>query len=226
VPAYASPVQVDSPDIDSALALVLAELTQKLEPADISALATAARQDSAKSVLDAMATSLTTLGGYTDGIESALTVLAGHVDGLETLAIALNGYVDGLEGKDFATQTTLAATLAAVDTLEALIGALTTKLTDGSARVGGTSLVDTATGTFAYAAGTAAGTVDVPAGAKLREVTVLAGASVGATVTIGGGNTITVVAGGAFTATHFGATVNLDVVIGGTVQAYYVGWTT
>ena len=58
--------------------------------------------------------------------EAKQDTLIGHVDGIETLLTALNGYVDGLEGytdgleaalatlngKDFATQTTLAAILA------------------------------------------------------------------------------------------------------------------
>ena len=86
--------------------------------------------------------------------------------------------------------------------------------------------VDSASGTYAYAAGTSTTTVDVPAGAKLREVSVVAGSAAAATITIGGGATITVPAGGAVTLTKFGATVNLDVVIGGTIQTYYVGWTT
>lgn len=77
---------------------------------------------------------------------------------------------------------------------------------------------------YAYDAGTATGTVDVPAAALLRRVTVMAGVSVGATVTIGGGDTITIPAGGAFDEQIPGRAVGADVVIGGTIQAYYVAW--
>lgn len=55
-----------------------------------------------------------TIIGHVDGIEATLTSLLGSVDGLEALATALNGFVDGLEGKDFSTETTLAALLAKV----------------------------------------------------------------------------------------------------------------
>lgn len=79
-------------------------------------------------------------------------------------------------------------------------------------------------GTFAYAAGTSAGTVDVPTAARLKRVSVVAGASVAATVTIGGGATITIPAGGSFDEQIPGAAVGADVVIGGTVQSYYVAW--
>lgn len=65
---------------------------------------------------------LTSLGGYTDGVEGLLTTIRDNADQLE-------GYTDGIEallttiaGKDFATQTTLAATLAAIN--------LQAKLTD------------------------------------------------------------------------------------------------
>lgn len=86
--------------------------------------------------------------------------------------------------------------------------------------------VDSGSGTFGYDAGTATGTVDVPANAKLRCVSVVAGAAANATITIGGGDTITVLAGGDFTENEFGATTGMDVVIGGTVRSYYVSWTT
>ena len=86
--------------------------------------------------------------------------------------------------------------------------------------------VDRAVGTFAYSAGTNTTTVDVPAGAKLRRVSVIAGSAASATVTIGGGDTITIPAGGVFDEDSFGATLNLDVVIGGTIQSRYVSWTT
>lgn len=87
-------------------------------------------------------------------------------------------------------------------------------------------VVDRNSGTFAYAAGTATGTVDVPTAAKLREVSIIAGASASATVTIGGGATITIPVGAAFSSTTFAATTGQDVVIGGTIQSYFVSWTT
>jgi hypothetical protein len=78
-------------------------------------------------------------------------------------------------------------------------------------------------GTFAYAAGTTTGTVDVPTAARLKRVSVLAGAST-ATVTIGGGATITIPAGQSFDEQIPGAAVGADVVIGGSVASYYVAW--
>jgi hypothetical protein len=85
--------------------------------------------------------------------------------------------------------------------------------------------VTIAGGTFAYASGTSTGTVDVPAGARLKRVSVVAGASAAATVTIAGGNTITIPAGFSFDEQIAGdVTAGGDVVIGGTVQAYYVSW--
>lgn len=80
-------------------------------------------------------------------------------------------------------------------------------------------------GTYAYRAGNAATTVDVPAQARLKRVSVVAGVSVAATITIGGGETITVPAGMAFDEILPGAAIGADVVIGGTVQAFYVSWT-
>lgn len=79
-------------------------------------------------------------------------------------------------------------------------------------------------GTFGYAAGTSVGTVDVPSSARLKRVSVMAGTAASATVTIGGGATITVPAGGVFDEAIPGAAVGADVVIGGTIQAYYVAW--
>jgi hypothetical protein len=83
-------------------------------------------------------------------------------------------------------------------------------------------------GTYGYAAGTAAGSVDVPTGARIKRVSVLAGASAAGTVTILGGATITVPAGGGFDDQLPGDAIATsstnEVVIGGTVQAYYVGW--
>jgi hypothetical protein len=73
--------------------------------------------------------------------------------------------------------------------------------------------------------GTAAATVDVPAGARVKRVSVIAGSGGTATVTIAGGATITIPAGGSFDEQIPGdATVGADVVIGGTVTSYYVGW--
>lgn len=81
-------------------------------------------------------------------------------------------------------------------------------------------------GAFGYAAGTAAATVDVPAGARVRSVSVLAGAG-SATITIGGGATITVPTGLSFTEQIVGdVALGADVVIGGTPASYYVSWTT
>lgn len=78
-------------------------------------------------------------------------------------------------------------------------------------------------GSFAYDAGTAAATVNVPDGAVVKQVFVLAGASA-ATVTIGGGDTITIPASTAFEVVVDGALPSADVVIGGTVSSYFVGW--
>ena len=122
-----------------------------------------------------------------------------------------------------------AATLAALETIQANTGldlsplATEAKLEAVRALLAGTLAVKDA-GTYAYRAGTAAGTVDVPTGARLRRVSVLAGASAAATVTIGGGDTITIPAGGALDESISGDAVGADVVIGGTVQSYYVSW--
>jgi hypothetical protein len=79
-------------------------------------------------------------------------------------------------------------------------------------------------GTYAYRAGTATGTVDVPTGAQLKRVSVSAGITASATVTIGGGDTITIPAGDAFDEQIPGQAVSADVVIGGSIQSYYVSW--
>ena len=76
---------------------------------------------------------------------------------------------------------------------------------------------------FAYASGTTTATVDVPAGAFLQRVSVLPGAGA-ATLTIGGGDTITVPAGSAFSEEIGGVAIDTDVVIGGDVGTYYVAW--
>lgn len=79
-------------------------------------------------------------------------------------------------------------------------------------------------GVYHYAAGTSTGTVTLNAGQFLRRVSVVAGASVAGTITIGGGNTITVPAGTSFDEQIVGLADGADVVIGGTIQAYYVAW--
>jgi hypothetical protein len=67
--------------------------------------------------------------------------------------------------------------------------------------------------------------VDVPTGARVKRVSVLAGSGGSATITIAGGNTITVPASGGFDEQIPGkATAGGDVVIGGTVASYYVSW--
>lgn len=80
---------------------------------------------------------------------------------------------------------------------------------------------------YGYAAGTGDATVDVPANARVRRVMVIANASVATTVTIAGGNTITIPAGGSFNEQIPGqATLGGDVVIGGGDSlSYYVAWT-
>lgn len=80
-----------------------------------------------------------------------------------------------------------------------------------------------ATNAFDYAAGTSTGTVDLPANSRLTRVSVVAGASA-ATITIGGGDTITVPANGAFDESIEGEAVDLSVVIGGVPASYYVAW--
>ncbi len=79
-------------------------------------------------------------------------------------------------------------------------------------------------GTYDYAAGTTAGTVTVPATARLCRVAVVAGDSVGCTIVIGGGDTITLDAGEAFDETIPGVALGANVVIAGTVKHYYVAW--
>lgn len=83
---------------ESTLQSLLAELAQKLEPADLAALATAAKQDTAQTTLASILASVDGLEGFTDGIEGALSTL---------------------NGKDFATaaaQTTAQASLSQIAT--------------------------------------------------------------------------------------------------------------
>lgn len=78
------------PATQTTLAAVLTELQQKLEPADLATLSTAAKQDAAKVVLDGILAAIDGLEGNTDEIEAKL---------------------DAINAQDFATQTTLAAVL-------------------------------------------------------------------------------------------------------------------
>lgn len=190
--------------------------------------------------------------------------LAVSADGSATVlpADATNGvYVDvkrlpgtvaaditAVAGKDFATQTTLAAILAkiiATPATEATLASVLAKLSADPATQTTLAAVlakltaDPATqttlaavaasvahGTFAYAAGTVAATVDVPSGGRARQVSVIAGASA-ATITIAGGATITVPAGAAVDIPIVGdVALGADVVIGGTPASYFVTWTT
>jgi hypothetical protein len=189
------------------LAAILAESLQKLEPSDLNLLATAAKQDVAHTDLGAILAKLTTTAGaplairVSDG--SAYLTLATVSDRLKVdVGGSLPAGTNNIGDVDVLTLPSLPAGTNAIGRL--------------------------ADGTFGYAAGTAAGNVDVPTGARIKRVSVIAGAAASATVTILGGNTITIPAGGAFdeqvpgdaTATS-GAT---DVVIGGTIQSYYVAW--
>jgi hypothetical protein len=79
-------------------------------------------------------------------------------------------------------------------------------------------------GVYAYAAGTAPATVDLPATARLKRVSVIAGSGGAATVTIGGGATITIPSDGSFDELIPGVAVGADVVLGGDVDSYYVSW--
>lgn len=81
------------------------------------------------------------------------------------------------------------------------------------------------TGDFFYSAGTGTGTINIPSPARLGFVSLTAGASA-ATMTVGGGDTITVPANTTFANEFNNTTLNLDVVIGGVPAAYYVDWYT
>jgi hypothetical protein len=108
-----NPLPIADAAVAAALASILTELGQKLEPADLSALASATKQDAAKAVLDAIAASV-------DGLESNTAGLATQT----TLAAVLAKLT-----ADPATQTTLAAVLAAVDGLESNTTGLATQTT-------------------------------------------------------------------------------------------------
>jgi hypothetical protein len=206
------------------LAALLTELAQKLEPSDLNLLATAAKQDVAHTDLGAILAKLsadpatqTTLAS----ILAKLTTTAGA-----PLAIRVS------DGTAYLTLATVSDRLK-VDVGGSLpagtnnIGDVDV-LTLPSIPAGSNAIGRLADGTFGYAAGTAAGNVDVPTGARIKRVSVIAGAAAGATVTILGGNTITIPAGGAFDeqvpgdATATSATN--EVVVGGTIQSYYVAW--
>lgn len=106
------------------------------------------------------------------------------------------------------------AVVAALATLQA---ELAQKLEPGQS-------VSVSRGTFGYHAGTAAATVDVPVGAHVRSISIIPGAGT-ATVTIAGGDTITIPQGGAFDERINDDTpAGADIVIGGTVASYYVSW--
>lgn len=82
-------------------------------------------------------------------------------------------------------------------------------------------------GEYGYRSGTAAASIDVPEGARITRVYVVAGVSTGATVQILGGNTIPVLASGAFNEEIPGEAIGQnddDVVITGTIRSYYVAW--
>jgi hypothetical protein len=100
--------------------------TQTTLASVLAGMSTAAKQDLAKAVLDTIATN--TGNGATsakqdvskavlDNILAAITATNGYVDGLEGLATTLNG-------KDFATQTTLAAQKVVIDSLLAAHGVI------------------------------------------------------------------------------------------------------
>jgi hypothetical protein len=154
----------------------------------------------------------------------ATLVPADAANGIDVDVTRLPGTVasdlSSLAGKDFATQTTLAAVLAKLIVSPATEATLASVLS----AVDGLEALQ-AHGTYGYASGTATATVDVPAGARVKRVSVIAGAS-SATITIAGGDMITVPAGASFDEQIPGdATLGGDVVIGGTITSYYVAWT-
>lgn len=185
-----------------------------------SGAATSAKQDTAQTALDAILTELAQK--LEAGGEVALA--AATLAALETIELGATTLA-ALETIELGA-TTLAAletvdlgstTLTALETIE--LGATTLAALE-------TINVKDADGTYGYDAGTSTGTVDVPTGARLKRVSVLAGSGASATVTIGGGDTITVIAGGSFDEQIAGDATGADVVIGGTIQSYYVAWVT
>lgn len=79
-------------------------------------------------------------------------------------------------------------------------------------------------GTYGYKTGTSAGTVDVPTLARLSHVFVWSGSGGSTTITIGGGDTITLPASGTFALELDTDTQGQDVVIGGGVASYFVDY--
>lgn len=124
--------------------------------------------------------------------------------GLQGFVDQLEGFVDGLEANTsgLATQTTL-------DLIRiALQGTLVTRQA----------------GTYSYRAGVAPATVDVPDSGRVTRISVVAGLLVSATITIGGGDVITVPAGQTFDEQLSGSALGSDIVITGSVQSFYVAW--
>lgn len=108
------------PATQTTLAAVLTELAQKLEPADLATLATAAKQDAAKAVFDSILTSVDGLEGFTDGVE---------------------GKLDTLNGKDFATEAKLETVRALLASTLTVTGPLTdTQLRAAAVAVSAASL--------------------------------------------------------------------------------------
>lgn len=101
--------------------------------------------DTVETKLQAVADNTDGLEGFTDGIEVLLGDLKTYTDGVEGLLTTIRDNADTLEasfatlnGKDFATQTTLAAVLAAVDGLEGVDYATNAKLEAVRALLAGT----------------------------------------------------------------------------------------
>jgi hypothetical protein len=142
--------------VETKLDSILTELQQKLEPGDISGLATAANQATAQTTLTSILAAVDQLEGYSDTLESLLTSLGTNTDGIETLLGDLKTYTDGIEGllttirdnadtleasfatlnaKDFATAANQATELTRlteirdyVDTVETRLASLLTEL--------------------------------------------------------------------------------------------------
>jgi hypothetical protein len=145
------------------------------------------------------------------------------VAAIDTLATALGSSSPvALDSASLAALENITATLSGPVALD---NATLAALEQITATLSGVPHVVVDTGTYGYASGTAAGTVDVPAGARVKRVSVIAGSGAAATITIAGGSTITIPAGGSFDEQIPGdATAGADVVIGGTVSSFYVGW--
>lgn len=80
-------------------------------------------------------------------------------------------------------------------------------------------------GTYAYAAGTSAATVNVPANGRVQQVYAVSGSGGASTITIAGGDTITVPASTAFSTQITCDTDNQDVVFAGAnLASYFVSW--